>query len=85
MEDYKRYSKEELIHYCECIDRPVKTFDAACLRLCELLSCENCPVQIYQCDKRTKEDRMNHEPCYGELYDWILSEAEKRLNEIEEE
>lgn len=77
MENYKEYSKEELIEILEYIDRPVETFDDACLRLCEVLSCENCPVCINNCDRRAEEDKNNHKPCCEELYNWILEEAGK--------
>lgn len=78
MENYKEYKKEQLVELLEYIDSPVETFGQACIKLCEALSCENCPVTINNCDYRTQEDRiLYHEPCHGQLYNWMIKEAKK--------
>ena len=76
MEDYSRYTKEELVEMLSCINRPVKTFEQVAIRLCEAISCENCPVEIYDCDRRGQyEKAILHKPCYTQLEKWILNEA----------
>lgn len=82
MDDYSKYTKEQLVSLLEYIDRPVETFSEACVRMCEILSCDNCPVVIYNCDHRTEEDRcLLHEPCYTQLYNWAVKEA-KKIKEV---
>lgn len=78
---YEDRSKEELIDILEYIDEPIYSLGGLCIRVCEFLSCENCPVKIYDCDNRTEEDRHYHVPCYGELYKWMQQEAIKVLRE----
>ena len=73
MEDYSKYTKEELQMMWEEIDQPLTSANQIAVRLCERLSCENCPVVIYKCDHRTEYERTClHEPCFGELHKWIL-------------
>ena len=73
MEDYSKYTKEELQMMWEEIDQPLTSVNHIAVRLCECLSCENCPVVIYKCDHRTEYERTClHEPCFGELHKWIL-------------
>lgn len=73
MEDYSKYTKEELQMMWEEIDQPLTSVNQIAVRLCGCLSCENCPVVIYKCDNRTEYERTClFEPCFGELHKWIL-------------
>lgn len=56
MEDYSKYSKEDLIEIIKEIDRPVTEPCQVAVLLCEMWSCENCLYIMYNADKRTKED-----------------------------
>lgn len=72
MENYQDYSKEELIEMLEYLNKPLINHNEIAIRLCELLSCEHCPVVIHKCDKRTEADKcLRHAPCFGELHSWI--------------
>lgn len=58
------------------LDRPVETIGDAAVRLCEMLSCENCPVVIHNCDNRTDyEKKVDQASCCMELKKWIISES----------
>lgn len=72
MEDYSKYTKEELQMMWEEIDQPLTSANQIAVRLCECLSCENCPVVIYNCDTRTEQDYNGQAPCQYELHKWIL-------------
>lgn len=75
MEDYFKYSKEELLEMFNEIDQPLKSANQIAVRLCEILSCDNCPVVIYQCDNRTiYEKACLHASCQSELHNWIIKE-----------
>ena len=75
MEDYSTYSKEELIETLEDFNQPISTKEDLGIRLCEILSCENCPVTINNFDKRTFQDKCNgHEPCATQLIKWLESQ-----------
>ena len=41
MEDYSKYTKEELQMMWEEIDQPLTSVNQIAVRLCECLSCEN--------------------------------------------
>ena len=43
MEDYSKYTKEELQMMWEEIDQPLTSVSQIAVRLRECLSCENCP------------------------------------------
>ena len=43
MEDYSKYTKEELQMMWEEIDQPLTSVNQIAVRLRECLSCENCP------------------------------------------
>lgn len=82
MENYNKYTKDELVEMLEWLDRPINKLDNVCTILCELLSCENCPVTLFDFDKRTEEDRvLRHAPCCGELHKWLLHEFNKKIVE----
>ena len=75
MEDYSRHTKEELVDFMTEIDSPVRTFDDVVVKLCEVLSCENCPVVIWDCDRRSARDKaVLHIPCCTQLKTWLLNE-----------
>lgn len=62
------------------LNRPVENIGDIAVRLCELLSCENCPVTIHNCDERTDYERqMQHAPCCNELMKWIIRESKKMI------
>ena len=76
MEDYSRYAKDELVELISCLDSPVRTFRDIAVKLCETISCENCPVELYDCDRRGHYEKVVlHEPCCTQLEKWILNEA----------
>lgn len=71
-----------MINKDDCIDqeldRPIINIGDVAVRLCEILSCENCPVVIHKCDNRTEyEKKMEQIPCCTELKKWIISESKK--------
>lgn len=73
MEDYSKYTKEELQDMWEYIDRPLASVNQIAVRLCECLSCENCPVVIYKCDYRTEYERTClFATCQEQLHNWIV-------------
>jgi hypothetical protein len=75
MEDYSKYTKEELIEVITYLDKPIKSLSDVAVRICESLSCDNCPVNIFDCDRRTNyEKTMLHTPCCTQLYNWMLNE-----------
>lgn len=83
MEDYSNYNKGELRETLEEIGRPLRMVGEVAVRLCEILSCENCPVVIYKCDMRTEtEKKILQYPCAGELHNWIISQLLETNNEI---
>lgn len=54
------------------LDRPIRNIGDIAVRLCEMLSCENCPVTIYDCDNRTDYEKCClHIPCCEQLMRWI--------------
>lgn len=58
------------------LDSPVKSLGGAAVALCMALGCKNCPVTLFDYDKRTKyEKRCLHEPCQTSLYNWIVDQA----------
>lgn len=77
MEDYSKYKKGELVEIMDYLDKEITSLDGVAIRLCELLSCENCPVTLLDQDFRTEEERMNHSTCCSQLYNWIKKEAIK--------
>ena len=60
------------------LDRPIKNLGEAAVVLCMALGCENCPVVLFDYDKRTEYEKCNlHEPCVSNLFKWITEEALK--------
>lgn len=60
---------------------PVKTLMGLVIRFCALHGCKNCPVNLQDYEKRTEyEKTCLHEPCFSNLYKWILEQAEKERN-----
>ena len=58
------------------LDRPLESLYDIAVRLCETLSCENCPVIIHECDKRTyQEKEVLHQPCYTQLHNWMVEQV----------
>lgn len=54
------------------LDRPIRNIGDIAVRLCEMLSCENCPVTIYDCDNRTEYEKCClHITCCEQLMRWI--------------
>lgn len=78
MENYNNYSKEKLVEMLEELNRPLHSHDEIAPRLCELLSCENCPVVIFKLDSRSCNDKcIGQSTCAGELHKWIVKGIEK--------
>jgi hypothetical protein len=78
MEDYSEYTNEDFQSVLNELDRPVKTFGDVAIRLCELISCENCPVIIYKCDYRTKfQKEVQHYSCCEQLHNWIIKQSKQ--------
>lgn len=78
MEDYSKYKKEDLVEIMDYLDKEITSLDGVAIRLCELLSCENCPVTLLNQDFRTEEERiLRHATCCSQLYNWIKKEATK--------
>lgn len=74
MENFSKYQKEDLVKLLTYLDRPRKTLDSLVILCCEILSCENCPVIIHNCDYRTQQDKINFETCQHQLYNWMKKE-----------
>lgn len=50
------------------------------IRLCELLSCENCPVVIFKLDSRSCNDKcISQSSCAGELNNWIKMSPDNKI------
>ena len=76
MEDYNKYTKEQLVEELTSLDTPITSFLQIPVRLCETLSCENCPVVLLNCDTRTKAEKaLSHGSCQYELYKWLVRET----------
>lgn len=59
-------------------NRAVETISSIAIRLCETISCEECPVTIYEYEKRTPfQKELQHTPCCYNLETWIRSTAKK--------
>lgn len=72
MEDYTKYSKEELVEMFKEIDKPIEEPCQVAIKLCEMWSCENCPCITHNADKRTKEEHEMHYTCQEQLWNWIV-------------
>ena len=58
------------------LDRPIKSLGEAAVVLCMALGCENCPVTLFDYDKRTEYEKCClHEPCQTNLYKWLVEQA----------
>lgn len=73
------YLKEEF-------DTPIKDLYSVSTILCLALGlgggCKNCPVTLFDYDKRTKFEKCSlHVPCQNNLYKWILDQASKEKEE----
>lgn len=77
MEDFSKYKKEDLVELLTYLDRPRESLDSLVMLCCESLSCENCPVIIYNCDYRSDiEKRNQYSSCQEQLYNWMRKEFE---------
>ena len=62
----------------EELDNQIKTLGELATQFCCVTECKNCPVVIYDFEKRTEyEKTCLHEPCVSNLYKWILEQAKK--------
>ena len=65
-------------------NRPIKNIYSAAVLLCMATSlgsddCSNCPVTLFNCDKRTEYEKCClHEPCQTNLYKWLVEQAKKQ-------
>lgn len=77
LENWKELEESgELINYLiEEFDRPTLTIGDVAVKLCNMSTCDKCPVTLFDCDTRTEEDRHKHKPCQVELLKWIIKEA----------
>lgn len=58
------------------LDVEITTIESLATIFCTMIECKNCPVVIYDYDKRTKyEKEMLHTPCCTNLYSWIIENA----------
>lgn len=68
IEDHKMLEEE--------MNRSIKTLAELATQFCCLTECENCPVMIYDYEKRSKLEKENlHEPCCTNLYKWIIEQS----------
>ena len=77
LENWKELEESgELINYLiEEFDRPTLTIGDVAVKLCNMSTCDKCPVTLFDCDTRTEEDIHKHKPCQVELLKWIIREA----------
>ena len=84
LENWKELEESgELINYLDTLidtfieefDRPILTIGDVAVKLCSMSTCDKCPVTLFDCDTRTKEDRYKHKLCQVELLKWIIKEA----------
>ena len=60
------------------LDNPVKSLGGAAVALCMALDCKNCPVTLFDYDKRTEYEKcFLHEPCQTNLYKWMTDQVNK--------
>ena len=52
-----------------------KELEIIAIKLCNMSTCDKCPVTLFDCDTRTEEDIHKHKPCQVELLKWIIREA----------
>lgn len=58
------------------LDRSIRSLGETAVVLCMALGCENCPVTLFDYDKRTKYEKCClHEPCQANLYKWLIEQA----------
>ena len=66
-------------------DRPIKDIYSAAVLLCMATnlgsdSCRNCPVTLFDYDKRTRYEKCClHEPCQTNLYKWLMDQAKEGI------
>ena len=66
----------------EDLNRPIYNIGDIAVILCEMLSCENCPVTIYKCDNRTEyEKQCLHVTCCEQLMNWIENESKSNRSQ----
>ena len=70
----KDYTREDMEDMLVEIDQPLVNVEDVAFRLCEILSCENCPIQIHNCDTRTDEQQQLAYTCQHELHKWLSRE-----------
>lgn len=80
-EEIDKYGQDKLIEAGIVLlenEQEIKTLPELVTQFCCLTECKNCPVYIYNYEKRTKEEKCDlHEPCVENLYKWIIEEARK--------
>lgn len=60
------------------LDRPIKSLGEAAVVLCMALGCKNCPVTLFDYDKRTEYEKCClHEPCQTNLYKWLIEQTKQ--------
>lgn len=63
-------------------NRPIQLIIDIAIRLCESIKCEECPVVLYNYEKRTEFEKQNlHIPCCYNLEKWIEDESRKNIKE----
>lgn len=78
LEEEIKCLQEELGECEEFEDRPIKTIECIAIRLCETINCNECPVTIYNYEKRTSfEKECQHIPCCYNLEKWIKDKAKE--------
>jgi len=63
-------------------DKPINNLQDAAIILCLAIGlgggCKNCPVTLFNYDKRTEYEKCSlHTPCQTNLYKWLLDQASK--------
>lgn len=91
-EQYKDFSRDDLIDYLNILDHPIKDMPDVARTLCELLTCEHCPITIYDYDLRNEEEKEinkdNNEkfkPCLLNLITWLCLEGSYYVKQFEKE
>lgn len=57
-------------------NRLIETISCVAIRLCEVISCEECPVVLNNYDKQTPfQKELQHIPCCDNLMQWIIDKA----------
>ena len=73
-------AKSELEKFIDELNQPINSLYDAALLLCMSTSlasggCRNCPVALFNYDKRTRIEKCYHEPCQTNIYKWLIDQA----------